>query len=110
MSEDLQVKVTDDAQRDQDYLLVQYQALVDRVSLNVGTISSNGLRRIIRAFVRAGVHELPTLKEQERNLLDDLLRMEDTKYALIDMAMKASKEEAEQLAASQAQEKENTNG
>lgn len=85
------------AEQDENYLLVQYQAHVDRAVKLTSLMSGNAVRRVFLGYLKSGINGDPKLMDKEETeLYKRTLALQDVKYALIskaiDKAANAAKE------------------
>ena len=85
------------AEQDENYLLIQYQAHVDRAVKLTSLMSGNAVRRVFLGYLKSGINGDPKLMDaEERELYGRTIALQDVKYALIskaiDKAAKSAKE------------------
>ena len=84
------------ALEEENYMLIQFQGHLDRALKLLYLASANGARRVVTAYLKAGVYEIPKLQDKvEKELFNRLMALHDIKYALINKAIEASAKQAE---------------
>ena len=91
---------------EEEQLLLGYRVSVDRALKIMPMLSNNGLKRVVAAYVKAGIEELPQLRKEEKTMLNELLALHDIKYTLISKAI----DEAKQKQETEESNKENSDG
>lgn len=77
----------------EDQLLFQFKIHLDRSLKLLPLISANGMRRVFVAYLKSGVEDMPKLKPDEQRLLNEVLMLHDSKYALIMRAIDNAEKE-----------------
>lgn len=81
---------------DEEYMLAMFRAHMDNANKLLQLVSSNGLRRVVKAYVRAGVYDIPKFQDKaEERLFNELMGLHDVKYSLLVGAIDKASKEAE---------------